>query len=141
MVCAYACGIRVRGDFDGTASRAAQARALCETRAAELQPQRALLLFSLGCARLVHNARRDEDQLIDELLRGSLALFEEVEDPIGRAKVFNALGTLRMKARRYADAERYMRLMVDLRARHLPKSDPDYAQGYAQRRGSHSGLC
>mgnify|MGYP001460918347 CR=1 FL=1 len=74
-------------------------RAECETHAAELQPQRALLLFSLGCARLVHNPRRDEDPLIEELLGGALSLYEESKDHIGRAKVLNALGTLRMKAK------------------------------------------
>ena len=57
---------------------------------AELQPQKALLLFSLGCARLVHNTHREEDPMIDELLHGSLELYTELEDHTGKAKVLNA---------------------------------------------------
>ena len=44
--------------------------------------------------------------------------------------MLNALGTLRMRSKRYADAESHLRLMVDLRARHLPKADPDHGQGH-----------
>jgi tetratricopeptide (TPR) repeat protein len=78
----------------------------------------------------VHNHHRGEDPLIEELLNGSLSIYSDLEDHVGKAKVLNALGTLRMKSKRYADAESYMRQMIELRERHLPKDDPDHGQGH-----------
>ena len=52
----------------------------------------------LGVARLVHNEGRDEDRLIEELLRRALEMRDDLDDHIGRAETLNSLGTLKQKA-------------------------------------------
>ena len=114
-----------------------EARSLCERFIEESKPalvdlraEMAQLAQGLAVARLVHNKTRDEDALIEKLLREALELREELEDHIGRAETLNSLGSLRMKHKRYVDAETYLVQMVDLRQRKLPPQHPDLAQGY-----------
>jgi tetratricopeptide (TPR) repeat protein len=112
-----------------------EAKALCERAAeehegADMRAERGQVHQGLGVARLVHHQSRSDDPTIEKLLREALAVREELEDHVGRAETLNSLGMLRMKNKRYQDAEAYMEQMVDLRERKLPKHHPDLAQGY-----------
>ena len=93
---------------------------LCAGATNEKETREANLLLAtvkqgIASAKLVHNADRSEDELIETLLNEVLDLRRQFNEPLPQAETHNSLGMLCMKKEEYAQAENHFTRSLDIR--------------------------
>ena len=74
-----------------------------------LQSEEGQIKFMQGVTRLIHNADREEDELIRSLLQEALALHTALDEHERIGEVLNSLGSLHQKGGRLREAEEVCR--------------------------------
>jgi len=94
--------------LDGALELLTRARA-DEVGSSGLRSEEGQIKFMQGVTRLIHNADREEDELIRSLLQEALALHTALDEHERIGEVLNSLGSLHQKGGRLREAEEVCR--------------------------------